>query len=63
MKDLWYQTEGTCSRFIHVELSDDDVIQDVQFMGSKVFDVEIKQHLALTNCQKHWSKPLNQRVK
>ena len=25
MKDLWYQTEGTCSRFIHVELSDDDV--------------------------------------
>ena len=33
MKDLWYQTEGTCSRFIHVELSDDDVIQDVQFMG------------------------------
>ena len=33
MKDLWYQTEGTCSRFIHVELSDDDIIQDVQFMG------------------------------
>ena len=33
MKDLWYQTEGTCSRFIHVELNDDDVIQDVQFIG------------------------------
>ena len=33
MKELWYQTEGTCSRFIHIELNDDDIIQDVQFMG------------------------------
>ena len=33
MKDIWYQTEGTCSRLIHVELNDNDVIQDVQFVG------------------------------
>ena len=24
---------GTCSRFIHIVLDDDNVIQDVQFMG------------------------------
>lgn len=28
-----YQTQGTCSRFIHVLLDDNNVIQDVQFMG------------------------------
>ena len=33
MKDIWYQTEGTCSRLIHVELNDNDVIQNVQFVG------------------------------
>lgn len=33
MKDIWYQTQGTCSKFIHVELSDDDVIQNIQFVG------------------------------
>lgn len=33
MKDVMYQTQGTCSRFIHVVLDDDNVIQDVQFMG------------------------------
>ena len=33
MKDVWYQTEGTCSRFIHVELNEDDIIQNVQFVG------------------------------
>ena len=33
MKEEMYQTMGTCSRFIHVVLDDDNVIQDVQFMG------------------------------
>jgi len=33
MKDLWYPTEGTCSKFIHVVLSDDNIIQEVQFIG------------------------------
>lgn len=33
MKDIWYQTQGTCSKFIHVELSDDDVIHNIQFVG------------------------------
>jgi len=33
MKDIWYPTQGTCSKFIHVELSDDNVIQNVQFIG------------------------------
>jgi len=33
MKDVWYQTEGTCSRLIHVQLNEEDVIQDVQFVG------------------------------
>ena len=33
MKELWYQTEGTCSKYIHVVLNDDHVIQEVQFIG------------------------------
>ncbi len=33
MKDIWYPTQGTCSKYIHVELSDDNVIQNVQFIG------------------------------
>ena len=33
MKDVWYQTQGTCSKYIHVVLNDDNVIEDVQFMG------------------------------
>ena len=33
MKDVWYQTEGTCSSLIHVQLNEDDIIQDVQFVG------------------------------
>lgn len=33
MKEVMYQTMGTCSRFISVKLDDDNVIQDVQFMG------------------------------
>ncbi len=33
MKELWYQTQGTCSRMIHVVLGDDNVIQDVLFVG------------------------------
>lgn len=33
MKEVMYPTMGTCSRFIHVVLDDDNVIQDVQFMG------------------------------
>lgn len=33
MKDIMYTTQGTCSRFIHVVLDDNHVIQDVQFMG------------------------------
>lgn len=28
-----YPTTGTCSRFIHVVLDDDNVIQHVEFMG------------------------------
>lgn len=33
MKELWYQTEGTCSKYIHVVLNDDHVIQEVQFIS------------------------------
>ena len=33
MKDIWYPTEGTCSRFIHVHLSDDNVIENIEFIG------------------------------
>lgn len=33
MKEINYPTQGTCSRLIHIELSDDNVIQDVQFLG------------------------------
>jgi len=33
MKEIMYPTTGTCSRFIHVVLDDNNVIQDVKFMG------------------------------
>lgn len=33
MKELMYPTQGTCSRLIRVVLTDDNLIQDVQFMG------------------------------
>jgi len=33
MKEIMYQTHGTCSKFIHVVLSDDDIIEDVQILG------------------------------
>lgn len=33
MKELMYQTTGTCSRFIRVLLDDENIIQDVQFLG------------------------------
>ena len=33
MKEIMYQTQGTCSKFIHVVLSDDDIIEDVQILG------------------------------
>lgn len=33
MKELMYQTQGTCSKMIHLVLDDNNVIQDVQFFG------------------------------
>ncbi|MBR2396893.1 MAG: TSCPD domain-containing protein, partial [Bacteroidaceae bacterium] len=33
MKHIQYQTEGTCSLLIDVVASDDDVIQQVAFLG------------------------------
>lgn len=33
MKEITYQTQGTCSKLIHVVLDDNNVIQDVHFMG------------------------------
>ncbi len=33
MKEINYQTSGTCARLIHIELDDNDVIQNVQFLG------------------------------
>lgn len=33
MKEIFYPTFGTCSKFIQVKLTDDDVIEDVQFIG------------------------------
>ena len=33
MKEINYLTSGTCSKLIHVEMSDDNVIQRVQFIG------------------------------
>lgn len=33
MKEINYVTQGTCSKLIHVVLDDNNVIQDVQFMG------------------------------
>ncbi len=33
MKEINYVTQGTCSKLIHLVLDDNNVIQDVQFMG------------------------------
>lgn len=33
MRQIDYLTQGTCSRMIHVELDDDDVIREVAFVG------------------------------
>jgi uncharacterized protein (TIGR03905 family) len=33
MKHIQYQTEGTCSQLIDVTVDDNDVIQQVYFMG------------------------------
>ena len=33
MKHIQYQTEGTCSKAIEVTVDDNDVIQDVYFIG------------------------------
>lgn len=33
MKEITYPTQGTCSRLMHVILSDDNIIQDVQVLG------------------------------
>lgn len=33
MKELVYTTQGTCSKLIRVVLNDDNVVEDVQFVG------------------------------
>lgn len=33
MKEINYQTVGTCSRLIHVALDDDNVIKECYFIG------------------------------
>lgn len=33
MKELIYPTQGTCSRAIRVVLTDDNIIEEVQFVG------------------------------
>lgn len=33
MKEINYQTQGTCSKLIHLVLNDQNEIEDVQFWG------------------------------
>jgi len=33
MKTLSFQTQGTCAKFINVTLTDDGVVEDVEFAG------------------------------
>lgn len=33
MRTLEYQTQGTCSRQINITVNDDDVIENVEFVG------------------------------
>lgn len=33
MKEINYTTTGTCSRMIHIEIDDNGLIQNVQFLG------------------------------
>ncbi len=33
MKQLLYKTQGTCSQFIELSLDDDNIIQNVKFIG------------------------------
>ena len=33
MREVMYPTQGTCSKFIHVVIDDNDVIQEAQILG------------------------------
>ncbi len=33
MKEIDYFTQGTCAKMIHVELDENNIIQNVQFLG------------------------------
>lgn len=33
MKELLFETQGTCSKAIRVALSDENIVEDVMFMG------------------------------
>lgn len=33
MKEINYVTTGTCSKMIHIELDDNNIIQEVKFLG------------------------------
>lgn len=33
MKEINYQTQGTCARIIHIEIDDNNIIKEVIFMG------------------------------
>ena len=33
MKQMDFQPQGTCSKLIHIELTDDDRVSDVSFVG------------------------------
>lgn len=33
MKELLFETQGTCSKAIRIALSDENIVEDVMFMG------------------------------
>ena len=33
MKEVVYETQGTCAKLIRIAVSDDNVVENIQFMG------------------------------
>lgn len=33
MREIWYDTEGTCSKQIHIVVDDNDIVTKVEFIG------------------------------
>lgn len=52
MKQMDFQPQGTCSKLIHIELTDDDRVSDVSFVGGCPGNLKGISALILRVCTK-----------